>query len=209
MGAATQEQVNWMLRLYELRRDPKLRAGRDRMLSDFFPQSLEDAKQELTLGTEKNAEFRMVASYSEMVAGISNRGLIDEDLYFETTLEPWILFEKLRPILPGWREMTKAPMIFSQLEEHSQRLEAWWERRGRRREPRAKVFRQTWRLTPWLVTEVTRVCFGGAACCAPAAGDEIAQFVRWSRRRWRVMGLGSRASSSMRASLPSVISRQR
>jgi hypothetical protein len=84
----------------------------------------------LTLGTEKNTEFRMVASYWEMVAGIANRGLIDEDLYFETTLEPWVLFEKIRPILAGWREMTKTPFFFSQLEEHSKRLEAWREKKA-------------------------------------------------------------------------------
>jgi len=130
MGQATHEQVTLMLWLYELRREPRLRAARERILTDFFPQTLEDAKQELTLGTEKNAEFRMAASYWEMVAGIANRGLMDEDLYFETTLEPWVLFEKLRPILADWRVATKAPVFFSQLEEHCKRLEAWREKRA-------------------------------------------------------------------------------
>jgi hypothetical protein len=124
MGQATYEQVNLMLRLYELRREPKLREARDRILTDFFPQSIEDAKEELTLGSEKNTAFRMAVSYWEMVAGIANRGLINEELLFESTIEPWIVFEKLRPILGAWREMTKLPTFFGQLEQMCKRLEA-------------------------------------------------------------------------------------
>jgi hypothetical protein len=124
MGQPTYEQVNLMLRLYELRREPKLREARDRILTDFFPQSIEEAKEELTLGSDKNTAFRMAVSYWEMVAGIANRGLIDEELLFESTIEPWIVFEKLRPILGAWREMTKLPAFFSQLEQMCKRLEA-------------------------------------------------------------------------------------
>jgi hypothetical protein len=122
--------VTLLSQLYELRQDPRLRAARERILTDFFPQTLEDAKQKLTLGTEKNTEFPIAASYREVVAGIANRGLMDEDLYFETTLEPWVLFEKLRPILADWRVATKAPVFFSQLEEHCKRLEASREKRA-------------------------------------------------------------------------------
>ena len=43
MGQATHEQVTLMLRLYELRREPRLRAARERILMDFFPQTLEEA----------------------------------------------------------------------------------------------------------------------------------------------------------------------
>jgi hypothetical protein len=124
MGQATYDQVNLMLRLYELRREPKLRAARDWLLTDFFPQSLEEAKEELTLGTPKNTNFRMAVSYWEMVAGIANRGLIDEELLFESTIEPWIVFEKLKPIVAAWREITKIPTFFSQLEQTCKRLEA-------------------------------------------------------------------------------------
>jgi hypothetical protein len=124
MGQPTYEQVNLMLRLYELRREPKLREARDRILTDFFPQSIEEAKEELTLGSDKNTAFRMAVSYWEMVAGIANRGLIDEELLFESTIEPWIVFEKLRPILGAWRELTKIPTFFGQLEQMCKRLEA-------------------------------------------------------------------------------------
>ena len=81
-------------------------------------------------GGKENAFMRMVISYWEMVAGIVNRGLIDEDLFFESTGEQWMVWDRIKPILPVWRTMFKNPHVFAQLEEHIKRLDAWREKRA-------------------------------------------------------------------------------
>ena len=81
-------------------------------------------------GSEENTSVRMVTSYWDMVAGIVNRGLIDEDLFFENTGEIWIVWERLRALAPAWRTALKNPYIFANLEETCKRLEAWREKRA-------------------------------------------------------------------------------
>ena len=72
----------------------------------------------------------MVASYWDMVANYANRGLVDEEFLFETTGEQWIVLERIRPVLAQWRETFKNPHVFSALEEHVRRFEAWREKRA-------------------------------------------------------------------------------
>jgi hypothetical protein len=72
--------------------------------------------------------MRMVISYWDTVANIVNRGLIDEEFFFESTGEQWIVWERLKPVVAGWRSMFKNPQAFARLEEHVKRLEAWREK---------------------------------------------------------------------------------
>lgn len=128
MGQVTHEQVNLMLRLYDIRREPRLREARDWYMRNFKPTSLEDVMNLAVPNSEESAFMRMVLSYWDMVANIVNRGLIDEEFFFESTGEQWIVWERLKPIVKGWREMFKNPHAFARLEEHVKRLEAWREK---------------------------------------------------------------------------------
>src|SRR5260370_17697548 len=74
--------------------------------------------------------MRVVVGYWEMVASIVNRGLIDEDLFFENTGEQWVVFEQVKPVLDAWRAMFSSPKFLSNLEEQCKRLEAWREKRN-------------------------------------------------------------------------------
>ena len=130
MGDVTHEQVNLMLRLYDIRREPRLREAREWFLSHFNAATAEEMMKVCPPGSQENAFMRMVISYWEMVASIVNRGLIDEDLFFENSGEQWAVWERLKPIMPIWRTMFKNPLVFAQLEEHIKRLEAWREERA-------------------------------------------------------------------------------
>jgi hypothetical protein len=129
MGA-THEQVNLMLHLYELRREAKLREAREWMSVNFHPQSGEDAMKLVPPGTKENAYMRMVLGYWEMVASIANRGLVDEELFFENSGEQWGVWEQVKPLIGTWRTMFRNPQFLANLEEHSTRLEAWREKRN-------------------------------------------------------------------------------
>jgi hypothetical protein len=128
MSEATHEQVNLMLKLYELRREPKLREARDWFGANFHVQTAEDVMRLCAPGTRENAYMRMVLGYWEMVASIVNRGLIDEELFFENSGEQWMVWEQVKPVLGAWRTMFGSQKVFRNLEEHSKRLEAWREK---------------------------------------------------------------------------------
>jgi len=130
MGEVTHEQVNLLLRLYDIRREPRLREAREWYVANFNPTSAEEVMKLAPPGSQENAYMRMVTSYWDMVCNIANRGLIDEDFFFESTGEQWIVWERLQPIVGAWRTMFKNPHVFGNLEENCKRLTAWREKRA-------------------------------------------------------------------------------
>jgi hypothetical protein len=81
-------------------------------------------------GSRENAFMRPVLTYWEMVAGMSNRGLLNEDLLFESSGEEWAVFQQVKPVLSAWREMFASKQFLGNLEAHCTRLEAWREKRS-------------------------------------------------------------------------------
>lgn len=130
MAGATHEQVNLMLHLYELRREPRLREARDWFALNFHPKTAEDVQKIAPAGSRENASMRMVTSYWEMVASIANRGLLDEELLFENSGEQWMVWERLAPLASHWRTAMKNPHVWENLETHVKKLEAWREKRA-------------------------------------------------------------------------------
>ena len=130
MGQATHEQVNLMLRLYELRREPRLREARQWFLEQLRVTTPEELQKQCPPGSEASASLRMTLSYWDMCASIANRGLVDEDLFFETTGEQFAVWEKLKPVVPAFRAQFKNPLMLASLEEHCRRFEAWREERA-------------------------------------------------------------------------------
>jgi len=127
MGEVTNEQVNLMLRLFEERREPRLREAREWFAANFHVKTQEDMMRVCPPGSKENAYMRMVLGYWEMVASIVNRGLIDEDLFFESNGEQWGVWEQVKPVIGAWRAMFSSPKFLANLEEQCKRLEAWRE----------------------------------------------------------------------------------
>ena len=130
MGQATHEQVTLMLQLYEMRREAKLRDARDWVSANFHPKNAEDGMHIAPPGSKENTYLRMVLGYWEMVASIVNRGFVDEELFFESTGEPWGLWQQIKAIVPAWREMFGGPQFLANLEEQIKRMEAWREKKA-------------------------------------------------------------------------------
>ncbi|HTR47676.1 MAG TPA: hypothetical protein VMM16_09855 [Verrucomicrobiae bacterium] len=130
MGDVTHDQANLLLRLYELRREPRMREARDWYFANFNPSSLEELGKQTPPGSAANASMRMVISYWEMAASMVNRGLIDEDFFFENTGEQWLVWERIKAFVPAMRERSKNPHQYGNLEKHAERLEAWREKRA-------------------------------------------------------------------------------
>lgn len=128
MGTVNHDQANLMLRLFELRREPRMRLARSWFVQHFHFKSLEEVVQTLKPGSEEQTSMRMVTSYWEMAAGMVDRGLIDDEFFFESNGEIWIVWDRIREIVPGWRAAFKNPNNFKHLEAVCTRLEAWREK---------------------------------------------------------------------------------
>lgn len=128
MSEVTHEQVNLMLKLYDLRREARLREAREWFMANFYVNSPEEMMQKFPPGSRENANIRMVISYWDMCAGIVNRGLINDELYFESNGEAWVVWDRIRSITPAWRAAFGNPTTFHHLEELCGRLDAWREK---------------------------------------------------------------------------------
>lgn len=130
MGEVTHEHANLLLRLYELRREPRLREARSWAVTHFDAQSLEEMAQKYPFGSDADTNLRMTVSYWEMAAGLVNRGLIDSELFFESSGEAWIIWDRIRGIVPAMRTKFKNPHLYENLERLAKQMEQWRERRA-------------------------------------------------------------------------------
>jgi hypothetical protein len=119
-----------LLRLYDLRREAKLRQAREWFENEFQAKTLEDFRLRWPMGCQENAFFRMVVSYWEMVASIVNHGLIQEEFFFENTGEFWAVWEKIEHLVPALRENRKNPLVWSNLEMLAGKYEKWMAKRA-------------------------------------------------------------------------------
>lgn len=128
MAQVTHEQANLLLRLYELRRDPRMREARDWFTTDFSALTLDELFKKYPPGSKENASYRMVVSYWDMCAGIVNRGLIDDEFFFENSGEVWIVWDKVKELAVSQRKAMGNPTILTNLLQLGERFEAWREK---------------------------------------------------------------------------------
>lgn len=125
MPKPTVEQADLMMRLYEMRRDPEMRRARAYVAHEFQAKTWDEVGY--MTGTDADRYLRMVTSYWEMVAAIVNRGLIDEDLFFDTQGEGLFVWTRVRDLVPEGRKRFRPTWLWN-LERMARRQQAWRER---------------------------------------------------------------------------------
>lgn len=134
-----QQDVLAILKLYELRRDEKMREARVWFLTEFRPQSALDIVKLLISGADESANFRMITSYWDMAASLVNNGGIDSKLFLDANTEHIAVYAKLQPFLPEIRQIineddyyinleklvTSIPNIDAKLEKRRQLFAKW------------------------------------------------------------------------------------
>ena len=126
----TPAQADLLLQLYDLRREARLRQARDWFIKNYHAQSMEDFNRLCPPNSEENASFRMVITYWEMVCALLNCGLLHEDLFFETTGEQYAVWDRLKSILPAFRQMLGDKHALEHLETAARRYEKWQNKRA-------------------------------------------------------------------------------
>ena len=119
---ATYDDVNLILRLYEMRREDKLRQARDWFSKSFKVKSMEEFNKLCPPAFDTNAYFRMVVSYWEMTASFITAGVLNEELFFQSGLELLFCWERIRDLVPEARAQFKNENLYKNLETVATRL---------------------------------------------------------------------------------------
>ncbi len=112
----TYDDANLILRLYEMRREDRMREARAWFTAHFRPKSWEELAKIAPAGSAENASYRMVISYWDMVASFIVTGVLNKELFFQSGRELLLVFERLRGVLPSIRETYKDPTYMGNLE---------------------------------------------------------------------------------------------
>src|SRR5260370_9040576 len=92
---ASAKDAQVLIQLYDLRREPVMRAARKFMAFEFWPQSYEEFKGLfMDLGSERNSWARQCLTYWDMAAAMVLHGVVNEDLFYAPNGEPYFLFAK-------------------------------------------------------------------------------------------------------------------
>jgi hypothetical protein len=119
------QNAQLLLQIYDLRREEKLRRAREWMLGNFWAETLDEFNALCPPGTQENAYYRQATTYWETVALIVNKGMLDEDLYFESTNESLFTWMRVKKVVLEMRTQRKNPLILRNLETLSEKHEKW------------------------------------------------------------------------------------
>ena len=126
----THEDANLILRLYEIRREPRLRQARDWFFRNFHAKTLEDFQALCPPGSDANASYRMLTSYWEMAASFVVHHTLDREMFFESNQELLFLWERVKEMLPHLREAYQNPAGLKNVEQVAGWFIEWWEARA-------------------------------------------------------------------------------
>ena len=126
----THEQAQLHLQVYDLRREARLRQARDWFAKNYFVENFDDAMRIAAPGSEGGIFTMMVLSYWDQACAFLNYGLLHEDLFFETSGEFFMVWERVKPIIQQTRERFVSKLFLAQLEKAANRYETWIEARS-------------------------------------------------------------------------------
>src|SRR4051812_4311256 len=113
---ATYDDANLILKLYEARREERMRKAREWFSGEFKVKSKEEFQKACPPGSGMNASFRMVVTYWEMVASFITSGVLSETLFFQSGMELLFVWERIRDLVPTMRDVNKNPLLYLNLE---------------------------------------------------------------------------------------------
>jgi hypothetical protein len=125
-GTVTHEDVNLMIKLYELRREPRMREARQWFASSFKVRTLDEFHALCPNGSEQNASYRMIVTYWDMVASFVTAGVLNQHLFFQSGGEMLFVWERIRDIVPPLREAYVNRTLYRNVEQVATAFIAWW-----------------------------------------------------------------------------------
>ena len=115
-NTANHGDVDIILRLYDLRREPIMREARKFVTFDYWPSSFEELGKLFAAGGKEFGYFRQVTSYWDMAMSFVARGALDPHLFLDNANEMIFTYAKLKPFLPALRENVN-PQFWKRIED--------------------------------------------------------------------------------------------
>jgi hypothetical protein len=113
----TYDDANLILRLYEMRRESRMRQARAWFNAHCKGvQSFEQLMQLAPAGSDENASYRMVVTYWDLVSSFMVSGILHKELFFQSGRELLLVWERVRELVPSMRETYKDPNYLKHLE---------------------------------------------------------------------------------------------
>lgn len=125
MPQATYQDADTIMKLYDMRREEKLRAARAWFTANFYARSMPEVMEKYPPGSDHNAYFRMVMGYWDMAASFVVRGIVHEELFFENSIEMLAVWERSKNFIEELRRVRQNPLFFRNLEKASLKLIQW------------------------------------------------------------------------------------
>ena len=129
-ACATYDDVNLVLRLYDMRRETRMREARKWFVKECKAKSLEELDKLCPPGSTENESFRMVTSYWDMCCSFITGDVLQPDIFFESNREALLVWERIRDLVPGIRKRYEDPKYLSNLEEVAGLCIEWMGKRG-------------------------------------------------------------------------------
>lgn len=116
MAQAMYDDVNLILRLYEIRREEKLRAARTWFVKNFKAKTMAEFSELCPPGTENNALWRQAVSYWDMAASFITAGVLNQELFFQNNREMLVIWIRIQPVITELRTAFADPGYMKNLE---------------------------------------------------------------------------------------------
>jgi len=129
------QDADLVLRLFDLRRESKLREARSWMGS-FYPDSVEDLYRAYM---SRDNYLRMAAGYWDIATSLVNLGVVHRGLFVEAGGEAFFLWAKVGELVPGFREKTGNAGFLANVERFVRETPGGPERAAAMREYQKKI----------------------------------------------------------------------
>ena len=109
VAKASYQDIDVVLKLYDLRREALMRQARSYVGSKFAPKSAEDMIAIVNAGSQESGFVLQVYGYWDMVAAFVLDGPLHEQLVYDTCQEMYFLYAKIQPYLAEFRRYMNLP----------------------------------------------------------------------------------------------------
>ena len=121
MDKPTHHDVDVILKLYDLRREERMRKARG-WLFGYKASNAAEHQAACPPGSEQDASYRMVTSYWDMAASFVTTGALNKELFLQNAGELLFVWEKTKGTIADSRKAMGNPKYLSNLETVAQAM---------------------------------------------------------------------------------------
>ena len=122
---ASHEDASLIIKLYELRREERMRTARSWFVQSFHAKSMEEFLKLCPSGSAENASARQVVTYWEMAASFLNSGILNKELFYRNSMEMLLTYVRVEKVMNEMRVAYLNPFIYGELEKASLEMIEW------------------------------------------------------------------------------------